>query len=413
MTPAISLEARLRRIASRTVRPLQFRLRRAWLHVVDSFVLFAAAAPDEDRVLLIRLDNIGDFIIWLDAARALTEHLKAQGKHVTLLASASWASLAEDTGLFDEVMPLDQGAFKHKLAYRRRLLRKVRAKRLGTVIQPTVTRVPEMGDAVVRVSGATERIGVALPHEIVSAARTSKSSSRYTRLIAPGTSAHGEMQANAHVVRALTGTEYQARIASLPHAVHNASLGGFAQLIPASPYVVLFPGASAAGRQWPVQHFVALAQRCIEQSPLKVLVCGGPGDVRVAQEIADAAGAGVTSLAGKTSLKQLASVIAGAHLLVSNETSAVHMAAAVGVPSVCIVGGGHFGRFLPYDVQPEPNRPIPVVASRAMECFGCNWTCKFHPARNKPMPCIEGISIDTVWQLTHSLLMPTVQEVQA
>ena len=89
------------------------------------------------------------------------------------------------------------------------------------------------------------------------------------------------------------------------------------------------------------------------------------------------------------------------------------MAAAVGVPSVCIVGGGHFGRFMPYDVQPEPDRPLPLVASRAMECFGCNWTCKFHPARNKPMPCIEGVSIDTVWQLTHSLLMPTVQEVQA
>ena len=29
------------------------------------------------------------------------------------------------------------------------------------------------------------------------------------------------------------------------------------------------------------------------------------------------------------------------------------------------------------------------------------------------MPCIEGVSVDTVWQLTQSLLMPKVQEVQA
>ncbi len=413
MTPTITLEARLRRIASRTVRPLQAQTRRAWLHMADSFVLLDGAKPDANRVLLIRLDNIGDFIVWLDAARALTEHLKAQGKHVTLLASASWASLAEDTALFDEVVPLEQAAFKHKLGYRRRLLRTLRAKRFGTVIQPTITRVPEMGDAVVRVSGATERIGVALPHETASTAQTSRINARYTRLIAPSTDTSGEMQGNAHVVRALIGTNYRARIASLPRAVHEASLGELAQHMPTSPYVVLFPGASAAGRQWPVQDFVALAQRCMQQGAVKVLICGGPGDVRVAQEIAEAAGAGATSLAGKTSLKQLACVIAGAQLLVSNETSAVHMAAAVGVPSVCIVGGGHFGRFMPYDVQPEPDRPLPLVASRAMECFGCNWTCKFHPARNKPMPCIEGVSIDTVWQLTQSLLMPNVQEVQA
>ena len=125
------------------------------------------------------------------------------------------------------------------------------------------------------------------------------------------------------------------------------------------------------------------------------------------------AGAGVTSLAGKTSLQQLTTIIAGAQLLVSNETSAVHIAAAVGVPSVCIVGGGHYGRFVPYDEKVGDHRPLPLVATRKMECFGCNWVCKFHPAKGKPMPCIEEIPVDTVWNLSAAVLTRQLREVDA
>jgi len=56
-------------------------------------------------------------------------------------------------------------------------------------------------------------------------------------------------------------------------------------------------------------------------------------------------------LAGKTTIAQLVELIRNASLLIGNDSAAIHMAAATQTPSVCILGGGHYGRFLPY--QPE------------------------------------------------------------
>ena len=47
--------------------------------------------------------------------------------------------------------------------------------------------------------------------------------------------------------------------------------------------------------------------------------------------------------AGRTSLQELSAIIARAHILVGNETSAVHIAAAVSTPSVCTLGEGTTG----------------------------------------------------------------------
>lgn len=410
MSRTITAEARLRRVLSGLVRPAQAAIRRAVLRMVDSAVLLTPVAPDPNRVLLVRLDNIGDFVVWLDAGRALAEHYRAEGRQVTLLGSASWASFAEELGIFDEVLSLDQRSFKQNLRYRRSLLVSLRKAGFGVVIQPTMSRVPEMGDAVVRASGATERIGV---ESVARPAKGGRQDALYTKLIAADAKADGEMQANAWFVRELTGTGYQARVADLAGVFGAECLGELVEELPAMPYVVLFPGASAAGRQWPAERFAALARRCVEEFACAVVLCGGPGDVQTADAAAKAAGAGVITVAGRTSLQQLTAVIAGAQLVVSNETSAVHLAAAVGVASVCILGGGHFGRFVPYAVGAANGRPVPLAATRSMECFGCNWVCKFHPARGKPMPCIEEVSVDTVWSLAAPLCAPRMQEVEA
>ena len=99
---------------------------------------------------------------------------------------------------------------------------------------------------------------------------------------------------------------------------------------------------------------------------------------------------------GRTTLPGLAAVLAHAELLVGNETSAIHIAAAVGTPAVCIVGGGHYGRFMPYLVE-EDGRPLPVAAVHRMGCFHCDWRCVYHPPKGTPVPCIEKVEVEDVW----------------
>lgn len=396
------LKRRTRRLLSRVLRPVQTLLWRGALRLVDTRVMLQAVTPGPSRVLLVRLDNIGDFVVWLDAARAMVEHFRSEGKSVTLVANAAWAELAESLRLFDEIIPVQPRDLRKNLHYRADILSRVRKGQYGSVLQPTLNRIPETGDAVVRVSGAKLRTGVLVSGQGRTKAK-SKLRGLYTTLVDVDLAA-GEMQANAMFVRAVTGKPYRARVADLSAAVDPALLDGLAQVVPDTPYVVLFPGASEPGRQWPEEHFAAIARNCFVEHGWPVLVCGGPADALIADRIVDQAGIPVISLAGNTSLPQLATVLAGAALLVSNETSAVHMAAALGVPSICITGGGHYGRFVPYKVEQFAQGPLPLIAAKQMPCFGCDWKCKFHPAKGKPMPCVEDVPVDAVWNLAEGIL---------
>ena len=92
------------------------------------------------------------------------------------------------------------------------------------------------------------------------------------------------------------------------------------------------------------------------------------------------------NLVGKTDLLILAAVYEKSLMYVGNDSGLVHIAMAVGIPTVCIIGGGHLGRFYPYG---DEKMHIPVYYK--MPCFGCNWKCIYPEIR-----CINNINVDNV-----------------
>jgi ADP-heptose:LPS heptosyltransferase len=80
------------------------------------------------------------------------------------------------------------------------------------------------------------------------------------------------------------------------------------------------------------------------------------------------------------------------------------MAAAVGTPAVCILGGGHYGRFLPYQIEKRTTRPLPIAVSYKMDCFGCNWKCAHAKEVKGAMPCVANISVSQVWDEVKKIL---------
>ena len=104
-------------------------------------------------------------------------------------------------------------------------------------------------------------------------------------------------------------------------------------------YAVLVPGCSpnAPHKRWPAQKFAALAQ----QLRSKNLVCVAVG----AEADADAVGTiktlstNVIDLCGKTGLFELAGILRRAALVVGNDTGPLHMAAALGAPTLALFSG--------------------------------------------------------------------------
>lgn len=99
--------------------------------------------------------------------------------------------------------------------------------------------------------------------------------------------------------------------------------------LPQGRIVALNPGASEEHRRWPASHYARLIERLQTAGFTPVLV-GAPADAAVCASIARAVGAAVADFSGKTSIPEMARLLHQAELLVSNDTGAVHLAAAAG-----------------------------------------------------------------------------------
>ena len=113
------------------------------------------------------------------------------------------------------------------------------------------------------------------------------------------------------------------------------------------PYVALNPGASRAWKQWPAAEFAELA-RLLQAQGLTPVLVGGPADRELCAAIVGLAGFELKNLAGLTSVPQMAGVLVSCALLVSNDTGAVHIAAAVGTPVLGLYGATYFAETAPW-----------------------------------------------------------------
>jgi ADP-heptose:LPS heptosyltransferase len=381
----------------------QLRCRLAWwigsLSALDLAAGTFRRDPVTNRILLVRLDALGDFVLWLEAARALRKLYPSGRYHLTLLGNRAWTALAREISCFDEVWELDRRRFVLNPVYRFQLIRRVATGGFGVTIHPTFSRDFLWGDAMVRASGAPERIGFAGSMDLLTPEERLLSDRWYTRLIygSPNESTT-ELRRNAEFIRALGLKDFKPGTPWLkPVTPAPADIG-------AEPFYILCPGANHAIRRWPVANFARLAEMIFHHTGWTGLVCGTGAEADIAAQLVNAASARLENYAGKSTLNGLVSIISRARLLIGNESGPIHLAAVLGTPCLSLLGGGHFGKFLPYERSEGDPRPLPEVAFCQMECFGCHWSCQYKPSAGAPAPCLTNITVEEVWNKTLTLL---------
>jgi ADP-heptose:LPS heptosyltransferase len=371
--------------------------------VVDlyaSTVAFRLLPRRPRHIAVTRVDNIGDFILWLDGARAVRRRYPRPEYHLVLLASAKWSEFAAASALFDEVIAVEVERLYGDSRYRRAMCRAVAGRRFGTTINPTYSRNTWADDFLVKAAGAPISIGYA--GNLSNAARYSKSTTDrwYSELVPDVGDATHELEKNWHFAKrfdshaVLRGPKLEPGMVSRP------------RWLPADDtYFVLFPGAAGPIKRWPIERFGEIASRIHARTGWTGIICGAASDAGMAQNlIAQARGIPVANACGQTTLPELAGVIAGARLTVTNDTSAAHLAAAVAAPAVAILGGGHFGRFMPYPAECEPASRTLQVAYHSMSCYHCNWRCVHPRLLDDPALCITSVTVEQVWAIVESML---------
>jgi len=152
-------------------------------------------------------------------------------------------------------------------------------------------------------------------------------------------------------------------------------------LVPAGGYVVVHPGASVPARAWAPGHARGLVAD-LTAGGTDVVVTGGPGETALTACVAGGARppGRVVDLGGRTTLAQLAGVLAGARAVVVGNTGPAHLAAAVGAPVVSL-----FAPTVPA-ARWRPWRTPLRLLHRPVPCAGCR-------ARTCPVPghpCLDG-----------------------
>lgn len=370
------------------------------LLLLDSLVFLVPAGMNRSRkekILFVKLDRIGDFILWLDAAQEIRK-LYPDGKYeITLLGNELWTELAEGPPIFDQVWRLDKKKLKNNFIYRFGTLRKIRKAGFDIVIHPVSSREIWGGDSIVRLSCARQRIGSLGDYMNIEPWQKRISDRWYTKLIPVSKDSLMELERNAEFMRGLGAIEARARV---PHLASTS----YSRDCLKEPYIIVFPSASEPIKQWPVENFLEIVKKIHEKVGCAIVLCGGPEDYLLGKRIEEGRECSVINKIGKTSLIDLTSLIAGARILIGNDTSAIHIAAAVSTPSICIAGGGHYGRFVPYAAEAGPADNFPIVVTSKKDCFGCNWRCIYPRSKYKPAPCISGVSISEVWDAIASTI---------
>lgn len=401
---------------ARVAETLRFYEQRAarWARVLGEWRPGTARpAPGRRRVLVVRLDAIGDFALWTGAARVLRAWL-GPDTHVTLAANALWAELARDATIADDVWPVARGPLEHDGRYRADLRARVRGAGFSMAINPRFTREMMLGDSLVRWSGAAERIGDMGDDVLLPPLERRFADAWYTRLLSTTAQPMHESDRHAEFLRAL-GVSLERvprpslRVTAGPKG--GAPGGAAAGVPPGVSAFVVFPGASVAEHRWPASHFAAVARAIHERTGWLPWVLGAESDAPLARAILDVVPSAI-NLAGRTTVAELAAAVGRSRLVVTNDTAAVHLAAATGVRVICIAGGWHWERFVPYPASlGEVSRRVHVASMvDEMPCFRCRGYCSLPHRVGEPRPCVERVSVERVLAtVSHVLSLPDMQ----
>lgn len=326
---------------------------------------------------------LGDLVMAEPALRAW-----GRGHRLVAVVEPALAELVCDAALADEVEVYDRRGTDRGL---RGLWRRGRALRAAHAADEVLVLGPSARAAALAwASRAARRVGIGGEgreflltdvHRPRALARTEHLCDTWRAMADPAATTAPSVAAPRWNVGPL-GTQGYAKLATT-----------FRSLTPAH-FAVFAAGATyGPAKQWDAKHFTQLARMLHEARGLHPVFVGSPsaGERALAEELAEASGG--TALAGHTDLPTLAAVLDAAALCVANDSGPMHLAAALGTPTVGIFGSTSPAWTAPRGPAACSVGPAPVPCS---PCF--LRTCPY--ARE----CLTGIRPQAVLAAVDTLL---------
>lgn len=319
------------------------------------------------RVLLIRLDNLGDVLMTTPAVAAVRESLPRA--HLALLCAPSSLALRPHLPMVDEFIGLHAPWVKAGAAAlagqptgaaeREQVQRLLDARFDAAVVFTVCTQSALPAALLCRLAG----IPLVLAHARERGYGLFSDAVPDRDEIGPGL--RHEVQRQLDLVGRVGLRTADERLRFLLREVDRAAAAALlraAGVDPSRPYVLVHPGASAASRRYPAAAFGAAAD-LMQAEGAQVVFCAGPGETDLLAEARAAMRRPAAVLPPPEALGSLAGLVAGARVLVANNSGPVHLAAALGTPVVDL--------YALTNPQHKPWRVPAQVLSHDVPCRNC------------------------------------------
>ena len=322
---------------------------------VYSLINFFVNPPKEilpKSLLLVRLDGIGDYVLFRNFIEKLKTNKIYKSFNITLLGNSVWKDLSEeaDSQFVDKFIWLDMKRFRKDLFYRYRMLSKIASFGYQSLINPTYSRDFFGMDTIVKCVHAEEKIGSTGNLSNMQEWQKNISDKYYTKLVPARSEVIFEFYRNKEFFENLLDQKLDINQPTIE--LKNRKL----RFELPQNYALLFIGASVNFRKWSMKGFSEVARYLKSTLGYEIVLCGGSTDIDQGQEFKKYYGDEFLNLVGEISLTELLTVIANGNLMIANETSAPHLAVALEMANIFVIyNGNHFGRFTPYPKEMAPD----------------------------------------------------------
>lgn len=318
------------------------------------------------RVLAVRLDNLGDVLMTTPALAAI--HRSVPLAQLTLLASPAGAAVARHVPLIDEVLEFAAPWVKGPGATvvpgaEAELVACLAAQAFDAAVVFTVCTQSALPAALLcRMAGIPLRLAHSRenPYGLLTdwVPETDQVRDGMRHEVARQLALVERVGWRVEDDRLFLATNESERSA-VRTRLHAAGIA------PHRPYFVVHPGASAASRRYPATRFGLAADEIARRSGCTAVFTGDAAEHDLIEQARGAMRNPSVSMAGLLDLGELAALIAGARLVIANNTGPAHIAAAMGTPVVVL-----------YALTNPQHTPWRVPARVLSHVVGCRWCLK-------------------------------------
>jgi len=331
---------------------------------------FELTPSHPNTIIWLRPDSIGDIVL----SNSMLPYIKGIYPHamITVMCQGRTSDLYESCPFVDAIVPIDSSRLHFDPAYQQLLLHRLKSVQVDIVLNSVYSRGVST-ELLVLATGAPQRIAISGDATNCAEEDLHTFGKHYTKLIAsPGIwkielERHRDFLAGLGCTEITPGTLQPLIWLTSEDERFVDDLIVRHGLMPEKT-IILFAAAQIWIRLY--KHYgQALAELCQDRG-LTVVAVGVAGERELNQQQLDVLGTRTLNLCGELSIRQTAALVKRCALAVGAETGTAHIAAAVGTPHVVVIGGGHFGRFMPYS-------PLTTLVCMPLDCYYCNWRCRY------------------------------------